>query len=399
MTNEPIYSVSELNEAAKILLEEHFSSLLLEGEISNFSCPSSGHWYFTLKDECAQVRCALFRIQQNTIKFYPKNGMHVVIRAKTSLYIQRGEYQLIASHMEEAGVGVLQQRFNMLKEKLLKEGLFDNARKVSLPLYPKKIGIITSTTGAAIHDALTVLKRRYPIADIIIYPTLVQGDQAADMISNMIQRADKDKHCDLVLLIRGGGSLEDLWCFNEEKVARAMYACDLPIVTGIGHEIDFTIADFVADVRAPTPSAAAETIVPDKAEIQHQLNQKNKQLRHILQSIIHTQQLKLSQLSQRLHQQHPQSKFEAQQQQLDYLQQKFTFLIKQTISNKRTALVSLGKQLHQLSPLNILDRGYAIILQEQRIINSINQVNLGDTLYAQVKDGIIECQVTQKRGK
>ncbi len=185
MANEPIYTVSELNEAAKMLLEHNFSNLLLEGEISNFSCPTSGHWYFTLKDETAQIRCAMFRMNNSTLPFYPKDGMHVVIRAKASLYIQRGEYQLIASHMEEAGAGVLQKRFELLKEKLFKEGLFDSAHKIALPQYPNKIGIITSITGAAIQDVLTVLKRRYPIAEIVIYPTLVQGSQAADTIVKM----------------------------------------------------------------------------------------------------------------------------------------------------------------------------------------------------------------------
>lgn len=392
-TNEPIYSVSELNEAAKMLLEHHFSSLLLEGEISNFSCPTSGHWYFTLKDEAAQIRCAMFRMNNSALPFYPKDGMHVVIRAKVSLYIQRGEYQLIASHMEEAGVGVLQKRFEILKEKLFKEGLFDNAHKISLPQYPNKIGIITSITGAAIHDVLTVLKRRYPLAEIVIYPTLVQGNQASDNIVQMIQRADKEKICDVLLLTRGGGSLEDLWCFNEEKVARAIYTCHLPIITGIGHEIDFTIADFVADVRAPTPSAAAETLVPDKTEINAWLIQQTKQLQHLCHAALNRQVTTLTQLIHRLHQQHPETQLNMQQQKLAQLQHRLPMLINDLLLNKKNALSAMGKQLHQLSPLNILDRGYSMLFHNEKTITSVKNIQIGDALSAKLKDGVIVMNV------
>jgi exodeoxyribonuclease VII large subunit len=395
MTNEPIYSVSELNEAAKMLLEHHFSTLLLEGEISNFSCPSSGHWYFTLKDEAAQIRCAMFRAQTSAIQFYPANGMHVVIRAKVSLYIQRGEYQLIASHMEEAGIGILQKRFEALKQKLFNEGLFDDSHKQLLPRYPKKIGIITSITGAAIHDVLSVLKRRYPIAEICIFPTLVQGNQAAENITRMIKHADKEKICDVLLLTRGGGSLEDLWPFNEEIVARAIYHCRLPIITGIGHEIDFTIADFVADVRAPTPSAAAETLVPDKAEINACLTQKAKQLQHLFQSSLHQKALLMSQLTQRLNQQHPKACLDMQQQQLQQYQRQLPILMNNVLLNKKTALSNLGKQLHQLSPLNTLDRGYAILFQNEKTVSSVETIHKGETLSARLKDGTIHCHVTQ----
>jgi len=394
MANEPIYSVSELNEATKMLLEHHFSSLLLEGEISNFSCPSSGHWYFTLKDDAAQIRCAMFRTNNSALRFYPKDGMHVVIRAKVSLYIQRGEYQLIASHMEEAGVGMLQKRFEALKEKLFKEGLFDSAHKQALPQYPNKIGIITSITGAAIHDVLTVLKRRYPIAEVCIYPTLVQGNQAAENIVQMIQRANREKICDVLLLTRGGGSLEDLWPFNEEIVARAIYACHLPIITGIGHEIDFTIADFVADLRAPTPSAAAETLVPDKTEIIAWLSQKEKQLLHLCQSSLDRQIVKLSQLAHRLHQQHPKTQLVVQQQKLQQYERRLPMLINNLLMHKKNNLSAIGKQLHQLSPLNVLDRGYAILSDEKTTVTSVKNIQTGDKLKARLKDGTIHFDVT-----
>lgn len=395
MATETIYSVSDLNNASKMLLEHNFSNILLEGEISNFSCPSSGHWYFTLKDETAQIRCAMFRMSQNTIKIFPKDGMHVVVRAKVSLYTSRGEYQLIVSQMEDIGIGILQKRFETLKQKLLLEGLFDNAHKKALPHFPQKIGIITSVTGAAIQDALSVLKRRYPIAQIVIYPTLVQGDLAADNIVNMIVRANYENVCDVLLLTRGGGSLEDLWPFNEEKVARAIYHSHLPIIAGIGHEVDFTIADFVVDVRAPTPSAAAETLVPDKTEISAQISQKKKQLKHYLQRLLHQYHLKIAAFSQQLQQQHPKTKLSVEQQQLKHYQHKLLMLINQLISYQKNQIISFGKQLHQLSPLNTLDRGYAILLQNAQAVTSVKKLHVNDTLSARLKDGMISVTVTE----
>lgn len=394
MALEPIYSVSDLNETAKILLEQHFSSVLLEGEMSNFSCPTSGHWYFTLKDENAQIRCAMFRMNNHSVKFFPKDGMHVIVRAKVSLYTPRGDYQLIVSHVEEAGIGLLQKRFDLLKEKLFKEGLFDSAHKQPLPVYPHKIGIITSITGAAIRDVTTVLKRRYPLAEIFIYPTLVQGDQAANSIIRMIQCANKEKMCDVLLLTRGGGSLEDLWPFNEEKVARAIYACKLPLITGIGHEIDFTIADFVADVRAPTPSAAAEMLVPDQDDIQLCLSQHKKHLFQIYQSLLHRHTLTLTKLAQRLQQQHPKTQFAIQQQQLKQYQHKFMLLMQHLLESHQNHVAALGKQLHQLSPLSTMDRGYAILFRNEHVVSSIKNIHLGESLRARLKDGIIQCHVT-----
>lgn len=395
MATETIYSVSDLNNASKMLLELNFSNILLEGEISNFSCPSSGHWYFTLKDETAQIRCAMFRMSQNAIKIFPKDGMHVIVRAKVSLYTARGEYQLIASYMEDIGIGVLQKRFEALKQKLLMEGLFDSAHKKNLPHYPKKIGIITSVTGAAIQDVLSVLKRRYPIAEIAIYPTLVQGELAADNIINMILRANQEKTCDVLLLTRGGGSLEDLWPFNEEKLARVIYHSQLPIIAGIGHEVDFTIADFVADVRAPTPSAAAETLAPDIKEIITQIHQKEKQLKHHLQMLLHQYRLKISYCSQQLQQQHPTTKLNVAKQQLTHDKNKLSMLIKQLIVDQKNHLISFGKQLHQLSPLNTLDRGYAILFQNTRAVTSIKTLQVNDTLSARLKDGMISVTITK----
>src|SRR3990167_11367189 len=255
-----VYTVSRLNNEVKFILEDRFPWVWVEGEISNFAAPHSGHWYFSLKDNTAQVRCAMFRGQQRKLIFTPKDGMHVLINARVSLYENRGEFQLIAESMEERGEGKLRRAFEMLKKKLETAGLFDPLHKKKLPSFPKQIGIITSETGAAIADILTILKRRFPSIPIIVYPTLVQGTLAAPSIVKALKTANRRNECDVIILARGGGSLEDLWAFNEEIVAYAIFESDIPIISGVGHEIDFTIADFVADVRAPTPSAAAEMI-------------------------------------------------------------------------------------------------------------------------------------------
>ncbi|HEX9707427.1 MAG TPA: exodeoxyribonuclease VII large subunit [Steroidobacteraceae bacterium] len=258
-----IYTVSRLNREARGLLEAGFPSLWITGELSNLSRPASGHWYFTLKDEDAQVRCAMFRQRNLAVRFAPRDGMQVLLRARVGLYEARGEFQLVADHLEEAGEGELRRRFEALKLKLAAEGLFDAARKRALPRFPRRIGIVTSATGAALRDVLHVLRRRCPAIPVLIYPVPVQGAGAARDIAAMLALADRRSEVDVLLVVRGGGSLEDLWAFNEETLARALADVTLPVICGIGHEIDFTIADFVADVRAPTPSAAAELAVPD----------------------------------------------------------------------------------------------------------------------------------------
>lgn len=258
-----IYTVSRLNREARGLLETSLPSLWITGELSNLSRPASGHWYFTLKDESAQVRCAMFRQRNLAVRFAPRDGMQVLLRARVGLYEARGEFQLVAEHLEEAGEGELRRRFEALKQKLAAEGLFDAARKRAPPRFPRRIGIVTSATGAALRDVLQVLKRRCSAVPVLLYPVPVQGAGAAREIAAALALADRRADVDVLLLVRGGGSLEDLWAFNEETLARALAAVELPVISGIGHEIDFTIADFVADVRAPTPSAAAELAVPD----------------------------------------------------------------------------------------------------------------------------------------
>ena len=261
-----IYTVSRLNREVRVLLERGFGSLWLEAEISNFARPSSGHWYFSLKDAGAQVRCAMFRQRNMLCKFTAKDGQKVLVRARIGLYEPRGEYQLLIDHMEDAGRGALQRQFEELRAKLHAEGLFAVERKRPLPGLPTRIGIITSPTGAAVRDILLVLARRFPAIGVLIYPVLVQGVSAASEIIAALKLAGQRAEVDVLILARGGGSLEDLWSFNDEGLARAIVASPIPVITGIGHEVDFTIADFAADVRAPTPSAAAELVVPDADE-------------------------------------------------------------------------------------------------------------------------------------
>jgi exodeoxyribonuclease VII large subunit len=272
----------------------------VEGEISNLAMPGSGHIYFTLKDEVAQVRCAMFRNRNRQLRFTPENGMQVLLRVRVTLYEGRGEFQLVAEHMEEAGSGALQRAYEALKQRLGQEGLFDEAHKKALPAMPASIGVISSPDGAAVHDILSVLKRRFPAVNVILYPVAVQGESSARQLVEAVKLADARKDCDVLIIGRGGGSLEDLWSFNDEQLARAIFNCELPIISAVGHEIDFTIADFVADVRAPTPSAAAELAVPDAAAIQSELRNLTQRLTKRIADFLHNETRHVAYLQQRL---------------------------------------------------------------------------------------------------
>ena len=300
-----IYSVSRLNAEIRAVLEGSFPLLWVEGEISNLSTPRSGHSYFSLKDSHAQVRCALFRGKRLLLRFQPNDGDQVLIRARISLYEARGDFQLIVEHMESAGAGALQRAFDELKAKLDKEGLFDTSRKKALPAYPRRIGIITSATGAAVRDILQVLQRRFPALPVLIYPVPVQGQNASREISHALKLADQRQDCDLLILARGGGSLEDLAAFNDENLARTIAALETPIISAVGHEIDFTIADFVADRRAPTPSAAAELATIDQQVLLDSLQQQRKRLLRSIRQQLHQEKTLLTHLVQKLGLLHP----------------------------------------------------------------------------------------------
>ena len=295
-----VYSVSRLNRAARDLLERGLAMLWVEGELSNLAQPGSGHWYFCLKDAQAQVRCACFRSQHRLLGIKPRDGMHVLVRARVSLYEGRGEFQLIVEHMEESGEGALKRAFEALKQRLHDEGLFDQVRKRPLPTLPRRVGIVTSPTGAAIRDIVTTFKRRFPAIALLIYPVPVQGEGAPAKIAAALRLASARAECDAIILARGGGSLEDLWAFNDEQVARAIAACRVPVVSGIGHEVDVTIADFVADVRAPTPTAAAELLSPDRTEWSAQFQRLQQRLRTLALRRLQDGQQGLDRLAERL---------------------------------------------------------------------------------------------------
>jgi len=440
--NQHIYSVSQLCHETRLLLEGTFLTLRIEGEISNISRPASGHIYFTLKDQKAQVQCAMFRSQVRKIGFKPENGLRILMKARVSLYEARGNFQLIGEHMEAAGEGALRQQFEVLKQKLSFEGLFDVELKKPLPALAKKVGVITSSSGAAVHDILTVLNKRFPALPVLIYPVTVQGDNAKHEITAAIELANKRKECDVIILARGGGSLEDLWAFNEEIVARAINQSSIPIVNAVGHEVDFTIADFVADFRAPTPSAAAELVSPDQQQwlshfsyltkqlndcVTSDLQEKNqhlKQLQHRLnrthpgaQLEIHAQrlddcqarllqtpkhaiqqhQLRLAELSSTLLSHNPNQRINGFQKRLATLQQRLSTPLQYKLRQARLRFTTCNKGLETLSPLATLSRGYSISKRESDggIINSVKQTQVGDNITLQLTDGTLRTTVDE----
>jgi exodeoxyribonuclease VII large subunit len=351
-----IYSVSRLNSEVRAVLEGSFPLLWVEGEISNLARPSSGHIYFSLKDPVAQVRCAMFRMKRQRLRFQPENGMQVLLRGRVSLYENRGEFQLIAEHMEPAGEGALRQAFEELKQRLGAEGLFDGQYKKPIPTFPRQIGVITSPTGAALRDVITVLRRRFPAIPVVIYPVPVQGLEAPGAIEKMVRRANRRGECDLLILTRGGGSLEDLMAFNDEGVARAIHEVDIPIVSAVGHEIDFTIADFVADHRAPTPSAAAELASPDQRELKAKLNGIGRRLgNQIIQSWNRVFQ-RLTAVGKRLDQSHPGNRLGQQQQRLDELERRLNASIGIQTGRRQDHVHNLDTRLQARTPTQQMNR-------------------------------------------
>lgn len=435
-----IFTVSRLNQTVRQLLEMEMGQIWLSGEISNLSQPSSGHWYFTLKDERAQVRCAMFRNSNRRVTFRPQNGQQVLIRASITLYEPRGDYQLLAESMQPAGDGLLQQQFEQLKQRLAAEGLFDQQFKQALPSPARRIGVITSASGAALHDILQVLQRRDPSLPVVVYPTAVQGNDAPLQIVRAIELANQRDECDVLIVGRGGGSLEDLWSFNDERVARAIFASHIPVVSAVGHETDVTIADFVGDLRAPTPSAAAELVSRNQLELirqihsqrqrlemamdyylaqrnrdfsrlQHRLQQQHPQLRlarqqtqlvKLRQRLDEGMQLQLKQLSrrserlqQRLIQQQPQPKIHRAQQRLQQLQYQIRHAVERQLSQHKQRLGVACSHLEGVSPLATLARGYNVTTTpDGRVLKNIAQATPGETLKTRLQDGWVESQIT-----
>ena len=437
--SQTVYTVSRLNREIRTVLEQGFASLILTGEISNFITPASGHWYFSLKDEKAQIKAAMWRGNNRSQSYRPENGTQVTVRARVSLYEPRGDYQLIVEHMEPAGEGQLKQEFDALKMRLAAEGLFSSAYKKPLPQNINRVGVITSATGAAIKDILTVLKRRAPQLEVIIYPAMVQGKEAHVHLINQIQLANARNEVDVLIVGRGGGSLEDLWCFNHEQLARAIYQSELPIVSAVGHEIDTTISDYVADVRAATPSAAAELVSPntqelhskvielinrlnnafkhdmaDKralaTELQHrlnlchprnQLNQKTQRLDELtialqqgMRNRLYQQERTLNNLTPRLMRQSPDKKLSQASHQLMQIQTRLEQAMQHKLQHAQNSLALQASRLDSVSPLNVLARGYSITKTQQgKVIKSVDHIKTGDVLITELADGAIKSTV------
>jgi len=350
-----VYTVSRLNKEVRLLLESGLPLLWLEGELSNFAAPASGHWYFSLKDSGAQVRCAMWRQRNSLIRFRPRDGMAVLVRARVGLYEPRGEYQLIVEHVEEAGEGALKREFEKLKARLAAEGLFAAERKRGLPRIPRRIGVVSSPTGAAIHDILRVLRHRFPVAPVLLYPTAVQGAAAVPEIVRAIEAASRRGDCDVLIVARGGGSLEDLWCFNDERVARALAACRIPTISGVGHEVDVTIVDFVADHRAPTPSAAALAATPDKSTWLESLALLEVRFGGATGRYLRGRLGALAALAQRLQISHPGARLQQHAQRLDDLEQRLRLALRANVLAGRQQLEMLSTRLWRENPRHRLE--------------------------------------------
>ena len=350
-----VYSVSRLNKEVRLLLESGMPLLWLEGELSNFAAPASGHWYFSLKDSGAQVRCAMWRQRNQQVRFRPKDGVSVLVRARVGLYEPRGEYQLLVEHLEEAGEGALKREFERLKTKLAAEGLFALERKRPLPAVPRRIGVVTSPTGAAIHDILRVLRARFPVAPVLVYPTAVQGAAAVPEIVRAIEAASRRGECDVLIVARGGGSLEDLWCFNDERVARAIAACRIPTISGVGHEVDVTIADFVADLRAPTPSAAALAATPDRTTWLESLAAMNARFGGAMGRYLRSRLQALDTLMQRMQVSHPGARLQQHAQRLDDLDLRLRLALRAGVMSKQQRLDTLTTRLWRENPRHRLE--------------------------------------------
>ena len=371
-TGRNVFTVSRLNREVRVLLERGLGVVWVEGELSNFSQPSSGHWYFSLKDREAQVRCAMFRLKNSALGFTPKAGQQVLVRGRISLYEPRGEYQMIVEHLEEAGVGALKREFERLKVKLAAEGLFALERKRSLPRFPRRIGVVTSPTGAAIRDVLHILARRFPPAGVLIYPTPVQGAVSVPAIVEALRTASARAECDVLIVARGGGSIEDLWSFNDERVARAICASSIPVVSGIGHEIDFTIADFVADARAPTPSGAAELVVPDRHACLETLARTAERMTACMRRELRSVNARFDAALLRLKLVHPGVRLAQQAQKLDELEQRLTGAVKREIRTIATRVGSTTQRLNLAHPgLRLAQQLRRLDDLEQRLAHSM----------------------------
>ena len=394
--NDKYLTVSRINRYIKYRLDndENLQKVYLKGEISNFKNHTSGHFYFTLKDETSRIPAVMFRTSALKVNFKPEDGMNVLVTGRISCYEANGNYQIYVEEMLQDGIGNLYVEFEKLKKKLGDLGYFDEGRKKPIPRFPKKIGVITASTGAAIRDIITTINRRYKLAEVILIPTLVQGEKAGEDIVKSLEKA-KDLDLDVIILGRGGGSIEDLWAFNEEIVANAIYKCDIPIISAVGHEIDFTISDFVSDLRAPTPTAAAELAVPNTIELISNINQMKLRLGKSITNKLELNKNKLNALLNSYVLKNPKGLYEIKAQKLDNLIDKLEANINRTFESKSTRYISLLDKLEALNPIRTLKRGYTITKQNNKAIKDIKEIQKGSLLETEFETGKVISQVTE----
>ena len=398
MPTKVIRSVSEITHLLKRLIEQQpdFQNVWIQGEVSNFSKSGAGHVYFTLKEDNHQISVAIFRSNASLLKFLPKDGEEVIVQGQLNLYSARGQYQIVGRNVEPVGIGALQRAFEELKQRLADDGLFDNIHKKPLPKFPKKIGVITSATGAAFQDICEQLRKRYPLAEVLLHPTLVQGDGAAQGIAYALQTMNQRDDIDVLIVGRGGGSIEDLWAFNEELVARAIFASTLPVVSAVGHETDYTISDMVADHRAPTPSAAIEHIVPDQDELFAQLNGFDAWLRTTIQNQLNAHKTRIQELETRLAPEQRKGKINQLYQIVDNLDTACRNAARQSLTAGENRLHTLAQRLNALSPLATLKRGYSISRKtDGEGLTDAKQVSIGDRIEVQLAQGHLVCRVEE----
>lgn len=399
ITTPRVLTVSQLNFYIKSILDNdsNLQYVFLEGEISNLTDHySSGHMYFSVKDEKSVVRAVMFSYAAKNLKFKPQNGMKVIIRGRVTIYEPSGQYQVYAEDMQPDGVGVLALQFEQLKQKLSKEGLFDKSHKKPIPMYPNTIGVITSPTGAAIRDIYNILSRRYPCAEIVIYPVLVQGECAAPQLTSAVNVFSESDIADVIIIGRGGGSQEDLWAFNDEALARAIYNCKTPIISAVGHETDFTISDFVADLRAPTPSAAAELAVPDKAELMQNIYANRQYVDSLIEQKLNALQRELDNNLRLMRAYSPEGRINDSKKALDSLSLRLDTAVKNILSDKTKSLAKTASKLEALNPVSVLARGFLYATdQNGNSVTSVKSVSVGDKITLNLKDGTINTIVTE----
>lgn len=390
-----VYSVNELNAYVKRILDndENLKHIFVTGEISNYKAHYSGHLYMTIKDESASVKAVMFAGNASRLRFSPENGMKVLIFGTVSLFPRDGSYQLYINDMQPDGMGALSVAFEQLKKKLAAEGLFSDSHKKKIPEFPKRIGVITSETGAAVQDIFNVLSRRFPAAEVVLRPTQVQGDGAAQDIAKAIYLFNEYDVADVLIVGRGGGSIEDLWAFNEEVVARAVYDSEIPVISAVGHETDYTICDFVADLRAPTPSAAAELAVPDKLELKTELLSYKQQILTLTKNMLSQERSKLIAIEKSGALRDPVTKLNENRRELLYLSERITNLTVAAVENNKMKYAALAGKLNVLSPLGVISRGYALAQRDGKVLTSVKGVSLDDEISVRLSDGTLRTKV------